>query len=150
MIRVSTHIWFCRESNKGKVVKRETWRLQPPIPGSHPGLVFLLSHSVMSDSLRLMGRSAPGCSPNGIFQAKILEWAATSSSRRSSPPRDWTRMSYVSCTDRRILYHWATYVVPCVSRLTHFKNLRKEADTRLVDTHKTFRVYLKRYYFSLR
>ena len=27
----------------------------------------------------------------------------------SSWPRDWTRVSWVSCTSRRILYHWATW-----------------------------------------
>ena len=32
--------------------------------------------------------SLPGFSVNGIFQARILEWVAISSSRRSSPPKD--------------------------------------------------------------
>ena len=35
---------------------------------------------------------------HGIFQARILEWAATSFSRGSSQPRDQTRMS---CTAGR-------------------------------------------------
>ena len=41
-----------------------------------------------------------------ILQAIILEWVAISSSRGSSPPRDWT---CVSCIGRLILYHWATW-----------------------------------------
>ena len=54
------------------------------------------------------------CSPAGSFvyeilQARILEWAAISSSRGSSWPRDWT---WVSCIDRQILYHWATREAP--------------------------------------
>ena len=44
-----------------------------------------------------MDCSVPGCSVHRIFQARILEWVAISFSRRSSPPRDRTR---VSCTGR--------------------------------------------------
>ena len=43
----------------------------------------------------------------GILQAGILEWAAMASSRGSSWPRDWTRVSYVSCIGRWVLYHWS-------------------------------------------
>ena len=40
----------------------------------------------------------------GILQARILEWVAMSSSRGSSQPRDWTRVSYISCIGRWVLY----------------------------------------------
>ena len=40
-----------------------------------------------------MNCSPPGSSVHGIFQARILEWVATSFSRRSSQPRDWTPVS---------------------------------------------------------
>ena len=53
-----------------------------------------------------MDRSLPGSSVHGILQTKILEWVAMPSSRGSSWPRDWTRVSYVSCIGRRVLYHW--------------------------------------------
>ena len=43
--------------------------------------------------------SSPGSSVHGISQARILEWGAISSSRRSSRPRD-----FLHC--RWILYHW--------------------------------------------
>ena len=46
--------------------------------------------------------SPPGSSVHGIFQARILEWVAVSSSRGSSQPRDQT---CVSCIGRQILYH---------------------------------------------
>ena len=36
-------------------------------------------------------------SVHGILQARILEWVASPSSRGSSPPRDRTLISYVSC-----------------------------------------------------
>ena len=41
----------------------------------------------------------------GIFQARILEWVAMPSSRESSPPRDQTSISYISCIGRWVLYH---------------------------------------------
>ena len=56
-----------------------------------------------------MNCSPPGSSVHGILQARILEWVALPSSRASFRPRDWTRVSYVSCIDRRVLYHWATW-----------------------------------------
>ena len=48
----------------------------------------------------------PGSSVRGILQATILEWVATTSSRGSSQLRDWTQISYASCTGRQVLYHW--------------------------------------------
>ena len=39
--------------------------------------------------------SLPGFSVYGIFQARILDWVAISFSRRSSQPRDWTRVSRI-------------------------------------------------------
>ena len=44
-----------------------------------------------------MDGSLPGSSVHGIFQARILESVAISSSRGSSRPRDSTSTSYVSC-----------------------------------------------------
>ena len=41
-----------------------------------------------------------------IFQARILESAAVSSSRGSSQPRDWT---FISCIGRWTLYHYTTW-----------------------------------------
>ena len=47
-----------------------------------------------------MNCSPPGSSVHGILQARILEWVAMPSSRGSSQPRDWTR---VSCAASRSL-----------------------------------------------
>ena len=52
-----------------------------------------------------MDRSPPGSSVPGILQARTLQWVAVPSSRGSSPPRDWTPISYISCIGGRILYH---------------------------------------------
>ena len=56
-----------------------------------------------------MDCSLPGSSDHGILQARVLEGVAISSFRGSFRPRDWTHVSYISCTDRQILYHWATW-----------------------------------------
>ena len=53
-----------------------------------------------------MDCSLPGSSVHGILQARILEWVAMSSSRRSSWPRDQTQ---VSC-----LLHWQAGSLPLV------------------------------------
>ena len=42
--------------------------------------------------------SPPGSSVRRIFQARLLEWVAFSFSRRSSWPRDWTRVSRIAGT----------------------------------------------------
>ena len=48
----------------------------------------------------------PPCSSvHGIILARMLEWVAISSPRRSSLPRDWTHVSCSSCIGRWILYH---------------------------------------------
>ena len=52
-----------------------------------------------------MDCSLSGSSIHGILQAGILKWVATSFSRRSSQPRDWTRVSH---TIGRHLTIWAT------------------------------------------
>ena len=56
-----------------------------------------------------MDCSLPDSSVLGIFQGRILEWVAISSSRESSWPRN---QNHVSCIIRQILYHWATWEAP--------------------------------------
>ena len=52
-----------------------------------------------------MDCSLAGSFVHWIFQARILEWVAMSSSRGSSHPRDRTHVSYVSCIGRWVLYY---------------------------------------------
>ena len=52
-----------------------------------------------------MGCSPPCSSVHGILQVRIREWVAMPSSRGSSPPRDLTHVSYISCIGRWVLYH---------------------------------------------
>ena len=70
----------------------------------HCFLLFqALSHvQIFCDPL---GCSPPGSSVHGILQARILEWAATPSSRGSSSPKDQTHKSYMSCIGRPALNH---------------------------------------------
>ena len=56
--------------------------------------------------------SPSGSSVRGISQARILEWVAISSFRGSFQPRDGTRISYISCIGRELLYHWDTWKAP--------------------------------------
>ena len=73
-----------------------------------------------------MDCNPPGSSIHGIFQARILEWVAISSSRRSSPPRDWIQASCIPCISRWILYHyitWETQLLDYLLRVKDFTSL---------------------------
>ena len=72
----------------------------------------LLSLCVYAKSLQscltlcnLMDCSPPSSSVHGILQSRTLKWVTMPFSRESSQPRDWTRISYIFCIGRRVLYH---------------------------------------------
>ena len=74
--------------------------------------IVLIAHWLFAKSLQLcltpgspMDCSPPSSSVHKILQARILEWVAMPSSRGSFWLRNWTCISYVSCIDRRVLYH---------------------------------------------
>ena len=73
--------------------------------------VCVLSCSDASTLCNPVGCSLPGSSVHGIFQSRMLEWIAISFFRGSSWPRDQTRVSWVSCIGRWILYHRAAWEV---------------------------------------
>ena len=64
--------------------------------------------SVVSYSLQphVLDCNPLGSSVHGISQARRLEWVTISYSKGSFWSRD---EAYVSCIDRQILYHWATW-----------------------------------------
>ena len=66
--------------------------------------------------------SLPGSSIHGIFQARVLEWVAISFSRRSSQPRDRTRVSGIA---GRCFTIWATKL-----SLSESQNLLQELRLR--------------------
>ena len=61
--------------------------------------------------------SPPGSSVHRISQGRILEWVAISSSRGTSPPRDRTQVSCLSCIGKQIFYHCTTWEVPGQSEI---------------------------------
>ena len=65
------------------------------------------SYSVVSILCGPLDYSPPGSSVHGIFQARILEWIAISSSRGSSQPRNQTCISCVSCILGGFFICWA-------------------------------------------
>ena len=71
------------------------------IAGVHAELLHLACPTLCNPK----GCSPSGSSVHGILQGRILEWVAMLSSRGFSQPRDPTRISYVSCIGRRVLYH---------------------------------------------
>ena len=88
------HLW---RSYKSRTPEYPGWRMCPSSVLSPFSWVQILCDP--------MDCSPPGSSVHGILQARILEWVAMPSSRGSSRPRDWTWVSSVSSTGRRILYH---------------------------------------------
>ena len=70
------------------------------------------NHVQLFELCNPMGHNPPSSPVHGVFQARILEWVATSFSKGSSQPRDWICVSCVSCISRQILYHWAIWESP--------------------------------------
>ena len=68
-----------------------------------------------------IGCSPPGSSVHGVFQARIPQWVAISSSRGSSQSWDQIQISCVSCIGRKILYHCTTWGAPS----THVSSIKK-------------------------
>ena len=75
--------------------------------------------------------SPPDSCVHGIVQARILVWVAISSSRRSSRPKDCTRVSCVSCTGRWILFHWATWEAQVMLSQFQIKSLLRTLEVFL-------------------
>ena len=102
--------------------------------------VCVLSCAVVSDSLQSMDYSPPGSSVHRMLQARILEWVAISSSGGSSPPRDQTHISFISCIGRWILYHdchlgsldaswWSMQITSMNGKMgAKTKHLRRDSD----------------------
>ena len=85
-----------------RVTQSTDWLLCCTV-GSHQSSTSHTSLLCWAQSCPAVG-DPTGSSVHGIFQARILECVAISYSRESSRPGDRT---HVSCTGRRILYHWA-------------------------------------------
>ena len=97
-----------------------------PDPRIKPSLLYCrqvlchLSHCavclVAQSDLTLCDPMDCTSSVHGILQARILEWVAMPSSRGSSPPRDWSRLSALRADLERLLNsdYQAPPESPCV------------------------------------
>ena len=110
----SSHVWMWELDHKeGWALKNwcfELWRRLLRVPWTARSNQSTLKEIMLSCFSHVwlcnpMDCSPPGASVHGILQARILEWVAISFSRRSSPPRDRTCVSYISCISRQVLYH---------------------------------------------
>ena len=112
---------WTRPSNKtatmnfGRNTKTTAWI------SSHKGQLLSLSCVLVVQSrptlCHPMDCSPPGPSVHVILQARILEWVANASSRRSFQPRDQTHVSHIA---GKIFTVWATgeASLSCVKLLT--------------------------------
>ena len=69
------------------------------------GILTVGMCSVVSDSWQILDYSPLGSSIHGIFQVRILEWVAISSSKGFPDPRIEPESVDVSCLVRQILDH---------------------------------------------
>ena len=109
---ISTRLWLSLAKKRGRAVFGAGTVSRGFICLFIEGLGCLFAFPALSLCVCSIAHSYPvdcrasDSSVHRILRAGILEWVAISSSRRSSWPRDWTR---VSCLGRGILYHWATW-----------------------------------------
>ena len=80
------------------------WATSLSLSLSECACVHVCAHSCLT-LCDPMDCSPLGSSVQGIFQARILEWVAVSSSRASYHPWGWSHVSCLSCTGRWILYY---------------------------------------------
>ena len=71
-----------------------------------------------------------GSSAHGTFQARTPKWVAMSSSRGSSRSRDQTRIAYLSCVGRQVLYHQHHYIIVGKSDRTGWQSVNRSAINR--------------------
>ena len=100
-----SYFLFCVSFNRGKLCSGSQLNFSPVLS------VIIRSYARVCVLAQLcptlckpVDCSPPGSSDHGIFQARILEWVAISSSRGSSWPREWTRFPCVSCIGRWIYW----------------------------------------------
>ena len=105
----ATHFWGGWLVLKMRRVNRVSPKLRESPPAPLCGVITCVCAKSLQECPAVCSPvdwGLPGSSVHGILQARILEWVTMPSSRGSSPPRDRTCISYVSCIDRQALYHW--------------------------------------------
>ena len=123
-VYLSVFKWIGKLSSKNQVqVRLELVQISDDMADSFECYVT----PVVSDSLQPMDCSLPDSSVHGIFQARILEWVAISSSRGSSQPGDWTQ---VSCIAGRFFTIWGTRKAITVTKYFQNGNLYNVISSR--------------------
>ena len=103
--------WFGGE--KGRRIIRKWWEV----------CAVLVAQSCQS-LCDPMYYSPPGSSVHGILQARILEQVAVPFSRRSSRPRDWTRVSWIAS---RFFTIWVTREVEIIWKFKEVASKKSRA-----------------------
>ena len=88
--------------------------------------VHVCMHSDMSDLLQTHGLQSSRLLCQGVFQARVLEWAAISYSRASSQPRDQTCITPMSLASPTLEGRFSTTVPSGKPDNIHSSNNRKE------------------------
>ena len=94
------------------VTKSQTWIWATELNWTDASIATCVHAKLIQLGLILcnpMDYSPLGSSVHGILQARILGWVAVLSSRGSSPPRDRTWVSYISCIGRQVFTTSATW-----------------------------------------
>ena len=81
----------------------DCYKRQSLLPSSSSSCMCAQSYPTLCNSIDY---SPQGSFVHGILQARVLEQVAIFFSRGSSPRRDPTPISCISCIGGRILYHW--------------------------------------------
>ena len=83
-----------RPGSRLRRISRRDWRRATEAEGKLSESVFI-AQSCMT-VCNPVDCSPPGCSVNGVLQARILAWVAMAFSRGSSQPRDQTHVSCIA------------------------------------------------------
>ena len=81
----------------------------------HVCMLSCFSHVWLYDP---MDCSPPSSYVHGLFQARILDWLAISSFRKSSYPGT-EPMSWFSCIGKQTLYHWTTWEAQLTNKIVY-------------------------------
>ena len=115
MVDQSRYVWPKGKNTRAWEKLDSTFKILLELPCSTK-CTHTFSRVQLCDS---MACSSPGSSVHGIFQARILDWVAISSSRGSSWPKYQIHMSLCLLHWQQILYHWCHLGSPYTrSRLT--------------------------------
>ena len=84
-----------------------------------------------------MDGGPPGSSVHGILQPRMLEWAATASSRGSSLTEALNGCPFVSCIGRLVPYHWGHLGSPDNIKRKHLSESKRKCQPGLQQFNNT-------------